>query len=389
MKFVSNISKSIDPKQISQELTQNMSDNYDLGVLFVTIKTKKELQEILSQIKQKCSINNILTCTCSGIIGNTEEIEEFAGAALMVAKLPRAQIYPFYLDQEQLEGLKSKEKWYEFFDVYPNEKPIFIILPDPFNLNIDVLVKGLNEAFEKCTVVGGLASGAQKAGENVLGVNDQWYRSGAVGVVLKGDIKVDTVVSQGCRPIGRTYIVTKAEGNIIYEMGGRRFIECIEEVFKKTSPEEQRLAQQAIFVGIAMDEYKHELKRGDFIIRQVLGMDANTGGGVITDYVKSGQTIQIHLRDAHAATDDLNELLKEHHIATGKKKPKGALIFSCNGRGMHLFNEPNHDINIIQNLIGPMPAAGFFCAGEIGPVGGKTFLHGFTDSIVLFYSDKK
>ena len=206
-----------------------------------------------------------------------------------------------------------------------------------------------------------------------------------MGFVLNGELRVDTVVSQGCRPFGKSYIVTKAKENIILELGGQPFYKILESELKAATDYDRQLAREAVFVGIAIDEYKQEFRRGDFLIRPVMAIDPANGSGAIGDYINSGQTVQFHLRDARTAHEDLNELLSQQQ-ARSSQQPQGALVFSCNGRGMGLFREHNHDIRLIQRYLGPLPAGGFFCAGEIGPVAGINFLHGFTNSMALFYS---
>ena len=193
------------------------------------------------------------------------------------------------------------------------------------------------------------------------------------------------MVSQGCRPIGETFIVTKAQRNIVYELAGRPFYKVLEEVLNKGTDYDRHLAHEAIFVGIAMNEYKDKFKRGDFLIRGVMGVEPQSGAGAVGDYMRVGQTVQFHLRDAKTANEDLHELLKQYKTKKQTTAAHGAFVFSCNGRGINLFKEHDHDIRIIQHHLGPVPAAGFFCAGEIGPVGGINFLHGFTNSMALFY----
>jgi small ligand-binding sensory domain FIST len=252
-----------------------------------------------------------------------------------------------------------------------------------FNMNL--FLELIKEAYPQAPIIGGLASAATQPNKNTLILDDESCTEGLIGIVLNGNIRVDTVVSQGCRPIGETYIITKAENNIIYELAGKNFTQILQETLEKAPEQDRLLAQEAIFLGIAINEYIHEYKRGDFLIRGLMGIDQKTGAGIIGDYIQAGQTIQFHVRDAQSATEDLNELLTRQQKNEKSQKPKGALVFSCNGRGEYLFQQKNHDINIIQKHIGPVPAAGFFCAGEIGPIGGNNFLHGFTDSIGLFY----
>ena len=387
MEFLNRISTAHNVEDIIKELTLDIQGPYDLGILFFSQYPYPRLQEILKGITQKIPILNVLGCTCAGIIGSHEEVEERRGVSLLLARLPDVKITPFSLNQSRLLELEKEQDWYDFFNIFPNENPVFLTLPDPFQFDTNRFLKKLKNAYPQSPVIGGLASAAMQASGNTLILNDQLFHEGLIGLSLTGNVRVDTVVSQGCRPLGQTYIVTKAQDNIIYELGGRPFLETLRQVFTKASDRDKLLAQEAIFVGIAMDEYKHEYKRGDFLIRMVLKIDPQTGAGLIGDHIKTGQTVQFHVRDAQSATEDLNALLTLQ-VNTNASRPKGALVFSCNGRGKHLFKEQNHDIRIIQTHLGPIPAAGFFCAGEIGPVVGQNFLHGFTDSLALFYPRK-
>lgn len=387
MEFKSYLSAASTPEEAANELLSGkikQNEAFDLGLLFSSTRDSAKIKDIASRLKAKLAIRNLMGCTSAGIVGSHNEIEHRMATTLILAKLPEVKIVPFVMAQAQLEGLSTQEDWHNFFEVHPGERPIFIILPDPFMFDIHAFVNGLNQAYPNCPVVGGLASAAESAGENTLILNQEEWNEGVVGVVLTGNVRVETVVSQGCRPIDETFIVTKAEGNLIYSLAGKPFIEVLQYVLQRLPTADQTLVQEAVFVGIAMNEYTHQFKRGDFLIRGLMGIDQETGAGVIADYIQPGQTVQFHLRDAATAREDLNELLMSHH-AVATQKPKGALVFCCNGRGESLFREKDHDIKVIQKYLGPLPAAGFFCAGEIGPVGKSNFLHGFTNSIALFY----
>ncbi len=332
MEFVSRISMAGNVEQIASELSGKPGEAFDLGVLFATTRDSSKIKNIAAHLKTKLAIRNLMGCTCAGVIGSQDEIERQAATTLVLAKLPEVNILPFMMTQAQLEGLSALGDWHNFFEVHPGERPIFIILPDPFMFDMNVFLSGLNQAYPGCPVVGGLASAASSAGENTLILNQEEWNEGVVGVVLTGNVRVETVVSQGCRPIGETFIATKAEGNLIYTLAGKPFIEVLQVVLQQLSAADQALAQEAVFVGIAMNEYTHQFKRGDFLIRGLMGIDQETGAGVIADYIQPGQTVQFHLRDAATAREDLTELLSSQH-AIATQKPAGALVFNCNGRG--------------------------------------------------------
>ncbi len=384
MEFKSTTSTSIDPEQVVRQLTDHVGNDFDMGVLFITPHSKSHIEDIARRLHEEVNIKNFVACTSAGVIGSEVELENHPAAVLFLAKLPEAKIKPFFIDQKQIEKFSLDQDFHNFFDIYPQDNPTFFLFPDPFLVDLNLFILGMNKAYAGSAIVGGLASGASSAKGNVLMINQQSYNQGIIGMVVSGDVKMDVIVSQGCRPVGESYIVTKAEKNIIYEIAGEPFLHVLRKIFLKLSDEEQKLIQQALLIGVVTNEYKHDLSRGDFLIRSVTGVDQETGAVSIGDVIKPGQTIQIHIRDAKTAKDDLTQLLTSFQKKMKTSKPRGAMIFSCNGRGAGLFKEPNHDIKLIQKYIGPIPVSGFFSVGEIGPIGGKNFIHGFTDSIVVF-----
>jgi small ligand-binding sensory domain FIST len=238
-------------------------------------------------------------------------------------------------------------------------------------------------------MVGGLASGAREPGENRVWINEQVHESGAVGVALSGPVHLQTIVSQGCKPIGEPFIITKAQKNIIFELANQPPVVVIQSILTALPDREKQLARQALFVGRVINEYLPEFHRGDFLIRNVIGMDPNNGAIAVGDRdMRSGQTIQFQIRDNQTADEDLRELLVKQETDLKLHPPAGALLFSCLGRGAGLFGQPHHDIHAIRERIGPLPIAGFFCNGEIGPVGDRAFVHGYTSVVGLFSPSK-
>jgi small ligand-binding sensory domain FIST len=227
-----------------------------------------------------------------------------------------------------------------------------------------------------------MASGGAQPGENRLLLGAQTHAEGAVAVHVSGPVRLKTVVSQGCRPIGRPLVVTKAERNIIYELGGKPALVQLRAIFDTLPTSEQRLVQRALHVGRVVSEYQDRFDQGDFLVRNVLGIDAASGAIAIGDYLRPGQTVQFHIRDEHAADAELAQLLSAAKQASGSP-PAGALLFTCNGRGTRMFSQPHHDAAAVERAFGPIPLAGFFAQGELGPIGQHNFIHGFTASIGL------
>ncbi|MHC4861958.1 MAG: FIST signal transduction protein, partial [Planctomycetota bacterium] len=233
-------------------------------------------------------------------------------------------------------------------------------------------------------VVGGIASGRASPGENRLVVDGDVGRDGAAGARVSGSVRVHTVVSQGCRPIGRRYIVTECDRNAILKMGGKPALKAVQELFAEIASDEKELFQAAPHIGVVMDENQHEFGPGDFLIRNILGVDPARGAIFTSDFLRRGQSVQFHVRDGRAASDDLDALLDRERRACSGNHPGGGLIFSCNGRGTRMFARPDHDISALRDSLGTIPVAGFFAQGELGPVGETNHLHGFTACMALF-----
>jgi small ligand-binding sensory domain FIST len=231
-------------------------------------------------------------------------------------------------------------------------------------------------------VIGGMASGGSEPGHNHLFFGRKALAEGAVAALVSGPVRLRTVVSQGCRPIGRPFVVTRAERNVIYELGGKPALIQLKEIFDSLPTREQLLVQKALHVGRVVSEYQERFEQGDFLVRNVTGLDPAAGALAVGDYIRTGQTIQFHVRDQEAADAELRQLLSAARKAS--PGPAGALLFTCNGRGTRMFGQPNHDAEALAKSLGPVPAAGFFAQGEIGPIGRQNFMHGFTASVAIF-----
>jgi small ligand-binding sensory domain FIST len=303
----------------------------------------------------------------------------------------------FHLSSDVLPDLDSSpDAWVNLLGISPRSQPHFILLADAFSFKVNDLIQGLDYAYPGSAKVGGLAS-AGMSGNNALFCNYQLYRDGLVGVSLGGNIVVDTIVAQGCRPIGTVYRVTEGERNFLLSLEeqaneagtGRQVtrtqsltpLEILQGVIADLSEADRQLAQHSLFIGIARNEFKQTLEQGDYLIRNLLGVDPRSGAIAIGDRVRPGQRIQFHLRDATTSAEDLELLLQRYQLQmtdTAAATKAGALMFSCLGRGAGLYGQPNFDSQLFGRYLKQVPLSGFFCNGEIGPVGGSTFLHGYT-----------
>lgn len=323
----------------------------------------------------------VLGCNANGVVGDRTEIEMQPAVSALAMHLPGVKITPFALTPREIETMKNGSELVQELDIYPTEKPFFIVLADPASCDVNKVLGLFNEGYSRHAVVGGLASGMVVGRDTWLALNDEIYSSGAVGLALSGNIEFETIVSQGCRPIGEPFTVTKAEDNLLYELAGKSPLETFRGIYEKLSTRDQQLAQNSLFVGLAMDELKTAYKRGDFLIRNIVGADRNTGAIAIGEMLQVGQTLQFQLRDAETSTEDLQILLKQNPGPGSSSQ--GGILVTCCGRGKGLFGEPNHDVSLIQKMRGPVPLTGFFANGEFGPIDQKNYVHGYTSSLTL------
>ena len=355
----------------------------DLVIFFVSEKYQNFDPAVFSGILQaKTQCTALIGCNSSGIIAGEKEIEMEPAISALAMHLPGVKIFPFYLSSSDAGAMKSGAELINSIDIYPPDKPRFICLADPMSCDISQLLNLFNEAYKGLPVIGGLASGGVMGADNWLALNGTIYTEGAAGVGLTGDIEFDSLVSQGCRPIGKPYVITKAEDNILYELAGKPALHIAREVLEKLAPKDKALAEHSLFVGLVMEEQRTEFKRGDFLIRNIMGFDPESGAFAIGAVLKVGHTLQFQLRDAETSEEDFKILLEKRGGAKDGS-PQGGLLVSCCGRGKGLFGQAGHDARMIQSMRGPLPLTGFFANGEIGPVGNKNYVHGYTSSLVI------
>jgi small ligand-binding sensory domain FIST len=363
----------------------------DLAMVFVSPHHSDALPGVLEAVASAASPRHLLGATAESVIGAGREVEDEPAIAVWLASLPGIRLTTFALEFERTpEGpafLGLPDLGLDGSPPKPGESAV-LLLGDPFTFPVDPLLERFNEDYPGVPVIGGMASAASRPGENRLFLDGRELESGAVGVLLDGKLSLRTVVSQGCRPIGKPLVITKCEANILFGLGGRPAWDRLREVLEELPDEDKALLRRpgSVMVGRAINEYRETFGRGDFLIRNLMGFDPQVNAVAVNDAFRVGQTIQFHLRDAAAADEDLRELVAsavEASVAEGRR-PAGGLLFSCNGRGRRMFPGADHDVSAVLSKAGGIPVAGFFAAGELGPVGGKNFIHGFTASLALF-----
>jgi small ligand-binding sensory domain FIST len=388
MPFAAALSTRSDTSQavaeVCDRVAQQLAGAPDLAMLFFSPHHAGRAGPLGEGVRQRLSPRHLLGCGGEAIVGNDREIEEEPALSLWAARWNRqVRLTPFHLGIEQTPDGFSLMGWPdELAEADPAQAVIFL-LGDPYTFPVDDALAHLNENHRGLRVLGGMASAARGPGEAQLLQDGQVLDEGAAGLLLQGPVKVRGVVSQGCRPIGRHMVVTRGKDNIIAELGGKPPLAQLQQLWQELTPRDQQLFQQGLHVGRVINEYQGEFRRGDFLVRNVRGLDRETGALAITDRVRVGQTVQFHIRDAASADEDLHELL-QIDLSAHANRPGGALLFTCNGRGTRLFDAPHHDARAVRAEAGDIPLAGFFAAGELGPIGGQNFIHGFTASVVLF-----
>lgn len=386
MKAEAAINTGADWRTVLEEMQSRFSlptsdETVDLALLFASDAYAREFDELVRAVRWMTGARIVVGCSGSGIIGPGREVEDEPAISLQLFSLPGASLNTVHLSQYNITG--DDETWREKLPK-PADVGAWLVFADPFSFDAEALLHRFSGLYEGTPLVGGLASGSYTRRGTYLFLNDDVVDSGCVALSIGGAYTVKTVVSQGCAPIGEAWTITEAEGNVIQSIGMRPALEVLADTFKSLPPETQARARTNLLVGLAMNEYRDEFGRGDFLIRNLVSVDQESGAIAVGALPRVGQTIQFQLRDPEAADEDLSALLTSARGDTEGDFPAvGVLLCCCNGRGAGLFGEPGHDVSKLEELLGPMPVAGFFCNGEIGPVGDTNFLHGFTASIAL------
>ncbi len=382
MRCASALSTELDSDGAVAEVVDRLGSAFeggpaDLVVAFASMHHAEALGPLAGRLKARGLGRHIIGCTGETIIGDGREVEGDPALSVWAIRLPGAEIRPIRVDDgdDGIATLKGAG----------GAPESALLLGDPFSFAPDPWLKRVDAEAPGTKVLGGMASGSQAPRQNRLLLDGEVFDDGAVGVVLGGKVSIRALVSQGCRPIGNPWVVTKADRNLIKELGRRPAVQALREVFEGLPADDQERVQAGLHIGRVINEYQDTFRRGDFLVRNVMGAD-DSGGIAITDLVRVGQTVQFHVRDAETADEDLRGIIETERLDRPRSTTAGALLFSCNGRGTRLFSDPDHDVTVIRDMLGPIPVAGFFAMGEIGPVGGQNFVHGFTASVVLFES---
>jgi small ligand-binding sensory domain FIST len=382
MPFASALSLHPDAAEATGEVAgrvlEQLGSGADLAVLFCSPHHVDAVADIAATVRAVVDPGVLVGATAVAVVAGAREIEDDAAIALWAARLgtpPRpVRVTAARTPSGVAVGGLSDTT------CAPGE--VLVLLADPFSLPIDDVVGMLGELDPPVPVVGGAASAARGPGGNRLVLDGEVVTDGGVGVVLPAEVATTIVVSQGCRPVGDPMIVTRAQGNRLVELAGRPALDRLEQMVLAAGPDERAQLAGGLHLGIAVDEHQMTFGRGDFLVRNLVGAERGAGALAVSDRVAVGTTVQFQVRDAHAADEDLLALLA---AATADRPADSALLFTCNGRGRRLFGDADHDARAVEAAVRSDAVAGMFCAGEIGPVGGRSFVHGFTASVVMFH----
>ena len=349
----------------------------DLVLAFYTPHHAGEVDVLRRRVLDLLRPRVLLGCPGAGVIGGDEELENGAALALWGARWPGALLSPFALQADEIDGEVELSGW-------PDAVPAgagFLVLADPHSTPLDSLLEGFAERFPGAPVLGGIATGAPGPGQALLLSSDGVLDEGCLGLAIGGGVRVDPVVSHGCRPIGHHFVITSARRNVIGMLGGKPALEQLHHVFNEAGARDQGLMQKALHIGRVVNERQSSFGRRDFLVRDVLDIDRGKGTLTLNDFVRPGQSVQFLVRDSATADEDMVEVLSQE----ARRGPAlGALMISGGGRGRRFFGTPNHDIAGLHRGFPDIATAGFFAASEIGPVSGQSFVHGSTASIALF-----
>jgi len=373
-------------RDTATHLRGQLSDKPTFGLVFVTPDYADKATELLELIRVYGHVPTLIGCSGTGLIGRSQEQEEGSGFSLMLMSVPGGKVTAYPLHQDMVETSSGPESWLARTHLKPADVKAWLAFLNPFAFDKDAWLKQWNQAYPHIPIFGGLAGGVPGEPEAWVFCDDRVV-PGGVALALQGDIAVHSVVSQGCKPIGEPLTVTQANRNFLLTLGSRPAYEVLCEVYKELSDAEREQARGHLFAGLAVSEYLEEYKRGDFLVRNIIGADQKSGAVAINAVPRVGQTLQYQLRDSRMATDELKRLLRDQQSAMAST-PFAGLLCTCHGRGRGLFGEPNHDASLINDFFPGLPMTGLFANVQIGPVGDRSFAHGFTASLMLLSSQK-
>ena len=369
--------------EISHTLHDAAAVNADVLIFFASYHHAAAFSEAADMLRDVLQPEHLIGCTAESVLGDDQELDGTAGMTALAISMDGLRVTAFTGSVNAPIPLIKPDTIPTHVGLEEDSKAIFM-LGDPFSTPITRLMPALNTLRvngHAIPILGGIASGASQPGHNRLVLDEHITNTGLVGLTLSGDIEIDTIVSQGCRPIGTPLVITSSDANMLLELGGRPAMDVLQELASDLPKDDQKLLQRGLLIGSVLNEQKARFGRGDFLVRSILGVNRDRGGIVVGEIPRLGQTVQFHVRDAKAAHEDLHLLLDAQQL---DQQSLAVLLMSCNGRGHQLFGQGGHDVSIIRERLQHPPLTGCFAAGEFGPIGGKSHLHGHTAVATVF-----
>ena len=380
MQWQSVLSESVDTDRAVAEAVEQLQKQRgegpaDLMLVFASAEHRADYGELARSLLARLPAKQLIGCSGGGIIAAGREREQRPALAVATATLPEVELVTCHLEDHSLPA--DRDHWHERLGCSDADEPSFVLLADPFSFDVQRCLASLDAAFPSSVKVGGVASGARSPGGNIVFVGHAAHSRGAVLLTLRGNVVLDPIIAQGCRPIGEPMLVTDCDGHRIFGLGGRIPGEIVRELHDSLDTHDRNLFRHSLFLGIEMRDQR-EYRPGDFLIRDIVGLDGDSGMLAVAAAVRPWQAVQFHLRDARASSEDLDQQLSRYAAAARDTAPAAALLFSCLGRGEQLYGSSGHDSGLYRERVADVPVTGLFCNGEIGPVSRRTFLHGYT-----------
>jgi small ligand-binding sensory domain FIST len=377
------VSTDGDTRAAAEDVAERVRDDLagapaDVAFLFLSPEHAGEAEAAAAAVMDILQPGALAGATGEAVIGTGCELEGVPAMSLLAMNLPGGRAHVHHLSVRDTGDGPAVEMP---ADLLPAPGEPMLLIADPYSFPADAFLEGVEGRFQGAVAVGGLASGGAGPGEHAFICGRRVMRHGAIAVTVEGDVRLRVLVSQGCAPVGPEMVITSADGNVIHELAGRPAYERLTDIVAGLDDHGRDLVQRGLLAGLVIDENRAEYGRDDYLMRAVMGGDADQGSLVVGDTVRVGQTFRFHARDADSADADLRAALRRH--AGDGERPQAGLLFACNGRGSNMYADPDHDAGAVVDELGPIPLAGMFCSGEIGPVGGHTFLHGFTATMAL------
>ena len=357
----------------------------DLLLLFASSAYGESFTQLVQTARERTGAASLIGCSVSGFLAGGEEIEDRPGLSLMALWLPGATLHPLRLHQEHIEFLDDPAIWHELYPIPEDEVRSWLVLAEPYRIDVQAMLTGLQQRYPAATIMGGQASGMIEDRKSCVFFDSQWFEEGAVAIGIGGPYSIRPVVSQGCEPIGESWTITEVDRNSVVTISNRPAIDILQQTVLALPAGKRQQAQNNLVIGLAVNEYRDSFERGDFVMRGMLGLDRTRGSIAVGGLPRVGQTLQFQLRDSATADLDLREALTRFGNPGGDAV--AAFLCTCDGRGAALFGTRNHDSELVLDAMGTVPLVGGFFLGEIGPLGDRAVLQGFTATIGLLQRD--